>query len=764
MNDPNRSDPDPPRRDDTVDLDAGPAGGESTTSVISGALSTLETRLATVPRVVLREDETETKADPRVGSTSPEMPRTPGGSTRLQFLGQIAQGGMGAILRGRDPDLGRDVAVKVLLGKHHQRADLICRFVEEAQIGGQLQHPGIVPVYELGVFPNGRPFFAMKLLKGQTLTYLLDERGEEADLPRFLAIFESICQTVAYAHSRGVIHRDLKPSNVMVGSFGEVQVMDWGLAKVLRRQSTSDDVKPLPEDEEDTVIRTTRSAAVSDVSCSGSVIGTPAYMAPEQARGETENLDERCDVFALGSILCQILTGEAAYTGKSPLAIQLNAARGDLAHAFARLDAPPGTRSESLSSTGDDSPKRPTTPIDPELVALCKHCLAARPEDRPRDAAEVAARVMAYRTGVRERLRQAEIARAEQSARAEEATKRARVERHRRRLTVALAAALIGLVALGAGGWISRVHFRAARLEATERVVELAIDEAHQHLGNARSAPIGDLSKWHEAADAVRQAKLLLDQGEADPALAARVHQLVSLVASEQAEARRRGQELDRDRKFLARLNRIRNQQFQGGDVLDLKRTDADYSTAFREFGADPDALDPAKAGEILKRRSDPMGIAFFLDDWAQVRFDALKAPKTGKPVDQSWRRPVAVASAIDPDPWRNKVRALAGIDDLDAARHLATNEHELATQPARSLLLLAQILIGQDDKELAEAVLKRAWRLRPDDFWINSQLARISAKEQLRFATAAEALRPGAESRPLLEQAEAGDGENEPR
>jgi Protein kinase domain len=126
--------------------------------------------------------------------------------------------------RGHPAEEARDLAVKVLLEAHRDKPDLIRRFVEEAQIGGQLQHPGIVPIYELGTFADRRPCFAMKLVKGQTLAALLAGRSSPADgLPRFLGIFEQVCQTVAYAHARGVIHRDLKPSNVMVGSFGEVQ-------------------------------------------------------------------------------------------------------------------------------------------------------------------------------------------------------------------------------------------------------------------------------------------------------------------------------------------------------------------------------------------------------------------------------------------------------------------------------------------------------------------------------------------------------------
>src|SRR5262249_37574687 len=147
-----------------------------------------------------------------------------------------------------------------------------------------------------------RPFFTMKLVKGQTFAALLQARKDPADeRPRFLGIFEAVCQTMAYAHTRGVIHRDLKPSNIMVGSFGEVQVMGRGVAKFLPRGGVGDDAPAGKEDAQETVIATARSGAGSELSQAGSVLGTPAYMAPEQARGEIDRLDERADVFALGS-------------------------------------------------------------------------------------------------------------------------------------------------------------------------------------------------------------------------------------------------------------------------------------------------------------------------------------------------------------------------------------------------------------------------------------------------------------------------------
>ncbi len=303
---------------------------------------------------------------------------------------------MGVVLRARDPDLRRPLAIKMLLEEHQGRPELVQRFREEARLTGQLQHPGVPPVMELGALPDGRPFFAMKLIEGRTLAELLRPAGASPapcspdDLPRFLRYFEIVCQTVGYAHSRGVIHRDLKPSNVMVGAFGEVQVMDWGLAKVLGERSslarrasegpTPSLARRANEDSEGPTPSLARRANTDTQP--GQVIGTLAYMAPEQACGEVESLDERADVFGLGAILCVILTGEPPFRGSAHPDERTPPRQGDLSDAFARLDA---------------------CGADGELVRLARECLAPLREHRPANGAAVAQRVGQYLAGVQQR-------------------------------------------------------------------------------------------------------------------------------------------------------------------------------------------------------------------------------------------------------------------------------------------------------------------------------------------------------------------------
>ena len=233
-----------------------------------------------------------------------------------------AKGGMGEIWLADDPEIGRSVALKRMLGR--PRPDLQRRFLTEAQVTGQLEHPGIVPIHEVGANEQGQPFYAMKFVRGQTLQKVIDDhhaaksgRGNrDVEQFRLLHIFLSLCQTVAYAHSKGVLHRDLKPENVMLGSYGETLLLDWGLAKV---QGQPDQ----PAGDEPTYVQLDADSEAGTQA--GVIMGSPQYISPEAAGGLTAEVDQRSDVYLLGGILYAILTGLPPRRGKNLLDVSLKA-------------------------------------------------------------------------------------------------------------------------------------------------------------------------------------------------------------------------------------------------------------------------------------------------------------------------------------------------------------------------------------------------------------------------------------------------------
>ncbi|HEY7428795.1 MAG TPA: protein kinase, partial [Gemmataceae bacterium] len=290
-------------------------------------------------------------------------------------------GGMGEVWRGFDTLLARAVALKVLREQVFDDSGARARFEEEARHVGRLEHPSIVPIYDLGELPDGRPFFVMRLIHGPTLAKLLAARATPAeDLPRWVGVFAQVCAAVAFAHARGVIHRDLKPSNVMLSEFGEVLVLDWGIAKALAARPQPAQAPPTPG-LLSPLVGEAATAPGELETLPGQTKGTLAFMAPEQARGEASRVGKASDVFGLGGILCVTLTGQPPYTQAQ------QALAGDLTEAFARLDG---------------------CGADAELIGLAKACLEPAPEARPADAVEVSRRVKRYRDEVAARQAQEE--------------------------------------------------------------------------------------------------------------------------------------------------------------------------------------------------------------------------------------------------------------------------------------------------------------------------------------------------------------------
>ncbi|QDV35412.1 protein kinase domain-containing protein [Tautonia plasticadhaerens] len=668
-----------------------------------GLMETLPSGEGDATRGPLRDTQ-EGPEPPLVRPGSPGLLAPTGPPCRIRLLGEIARGGMGAILRGRDEVLGREVAVKVLLDRHRDRPDLIRRFVEEARIGGQLQHPGVVPIYELGAFDDRRPYFAMKLVEGRTLAALLAGRPSPADgLPRLLGVFEQVCQTMGYAHARGVVHRDLKPPNVMVGGFGEVQVMDWGLAKLLRRGGVTDDRPAEEVDEPESIDDAIGDGSGSDPSRAGSILGTPAYMSPEQARGEVGRLDERSDVFALGSILCEILTGQPAYAGRAADEVRRRAARGDTGEALARL-GPCGA--------------------DAELIALARDCLAVDPCARPRDAGVVASRLTAHLAGVQRRLREAERDRAVAEA-------RAGAERSRRRLQLGLAASILALMALG--GLATAYEVRRGHDRATRAARGLA--EVGALIDRARRRP-EEPGRWDEALEAIRGARDEVAGGGAGA---------LAMLAAQRADARAGLQDAERDAQLLRRLAELRVlRAFQG-----LVPSEEGYAQAFRDADLDLRSLPVDEVVARLRRRPGPVVVALvpYLDDWFMM-LGGGGAPGLERTL-------LEIGRAADPDPFRSRLRdlLLSARDrgalgaQLPALRGLATDP-EADELPAPTAVLLGWALAWAGDMEGEAALLERAVVRHPDDLWINLTLGYVLTQvnrpeDALRYYTVARALRP---------------------
>jgi serine/threonine protein kinase/formylglycine-generating enzyme required for sulfatase activity len=380
-------------------------------------------------------------------------------SSRYRILGEIGRGGMGAVLRVWDEDLRRPSAMKVVLGKDAESsADAVemrtlGRFLEEAQVTGQLDHPGIVPVHELGLDHDGRVYFTMRLVKGDDLRVIYERvrTGVDGWNPtRALGVLLKVCEAMAYAHDKGVLHRDLKPANVMVGKYGEAYVMDWGLARVLGQQDRHDlHLRPLAPSTQ-SVVRTERGAERHEtpdsplVTMDGAVVGTPAYMPPEQARGELEALGPHSDVYSMGAMLYELLAGHMPFVPGgarvSPHAVLMRV-----------LEGPPRPLSEL-------APRAPA-----ELVAIAEKAMAREPARRYRDMTALAKDLRAY---LEHRVVQAH-------ATGTWAETRKWVQRNR-----PLAASLAGiLLVLAAGVVTSTLYARradAARSEVADKNVELA--------------------------------------------------------------------------------------------------------------------------------------------------------------------------------------------------------------------------------------------------------------------------------------------------
>jgi eukaryotic-like serine/threonine-protein kinase len=682
--------------------------------------------------------------------------------TGYELESLIGEGGMGVVYRARDVALSRDVAVKFLQGRFAPASAIGLRFTEEARITSQLQHPGIPPVHQVGTLPDGRPFLAMKLIKGDTLDELLKRRNDPGvDRGRYLAVFEQMAQAVGYAHAHNVIHRDLKPANIMVGSFGEVQVMDWGLAKVLAAGQQPETL--VEETKLGTEIRSLRDEATQ----AGSLLGTPAFMPPEQAIGAVDQITTRSDVFGLGAILCVILTGQPPFLSESAESSRQKAARAKLDEAFARLDG---------------------CGAEPELIALTKRCLAPEPQDRPRDAGEVAEAITALRANAERRARQAEMERARAEVRAAE-------ERKRRRVKLALVLTLFTLIAVaGFAAWgiesvtaernaerltreaeqKSRENELLSRQLATERDVIAALNEA-QVLREEGWKQADDTARWALTLTAARssfkRAQSLLNSGDPTEELRARVSAIGTGLDQD-----------ERDRSLLAELDRIEEEsdlRFMVPAILSGRYAER-YSYAFRGYGIDLLAMPTSDAVTWLKRHRFRERLTTAVCNWEHVRPITdmqglgdvtliepaqISAAVAGEAAVQAlMSRPSirdrlkAIVNEVNDDPFAREWRdALASGNPVTFKKLFARPEfNRLSSRELSSLVDdLSNSILLIDHREILSELLSISYDRFPGDYWVNFRLGSSfivqSSKEleaqqrfnSIRYLTAAVAARP---------------------
>jgi len=579
---------------------------------------------------------------------------------------EIARGGMGIVYRARDPLLQREVALKLLHEELGGDPAAVERFVAEARVGGMLQHPGVVPVYACGRTQTGRPWFTMKLIEGQTLASLLAARPTPAhEQRRFLAILESVCRTIAFAHARGVVHLDLKPGNVMVGAFGEVQVVDWGLAALLPSMES----------------------ALGPGRREGEVFGTPAYMPPEQARGDAGQLDLRADLFALGAILCEILSGSPPYPD--------GRAASRRAAAEARLD-------EARARLAAASPA--------ELASLCLCCLDEDPGARPRDATEIADGIERSFAGLEARARAAEIAAAREG-------ERARHERRARRWTVAFAATVLVVVLGAAVGWSAWSRIEATRRQAVDSRASEALGEAARLLGQAESSL--DLGLYAQVRSAIDRAQALLAAGDGSAALLERASVLRARAQAEETQARLETERARTSAALLRRLEELRTPDDEDAYPSDPAERDGEYAAAFEELGLHPDLDEPQALAAELRERGLAVEVASHLDEWLDARLAGCL------PGEAQLRE---IVPLLDPDPARAAVRKAISRRSIDELARIAQGPDLARCLPA-TLHAFARALREFDPAhaELALFACRAAHVARPEDYPLTIEFARCA-------------------------------------
>jgi serine/threonine-protein kinase len=604
----------------------------------------------------------------------------------------LGEGGMGRVCKARQLSLNRDVALKLLKAGRFATDEDRRRFRIETEAVAALDHPHIVPIYEVGEH-DGQHYFAMKLIEGGSLARRLEDwrlpapakeaNGSPARAAATLVraraealarLLQKVARAVHHAHQRGILHRDLKPANILLAGT-EPHLTDFGLAKM------------------------TRGAA--DSTSTGAILGTPRYMAPEQAAGHNRDVTTLADVYSLGAILYELLAGEPPFRGPTDL--------------------------ETLLMVMKDEPVAPRThnPLVPRnLETICLKCLHKEPSRRYESAEELALDL--------ERFLNQEPIRARRVGVLERAWLWCR--RHPRELALATAATVVLVAALAAWSWIrtEQEQDRAARVAQTTRQGHAALEEAAGLQGEARAT--GDLQTWALAVRAAVRAETLLQEEGQDPLLLEQARSRRKVLEKEQRQAQQLDAARKRDRRMLGRLEECRFlKTMMSGDGFDTTGAVAGYEAAFREYGIDRDRLTAREASARVKASPLRADLASALDEWGLLCVDVKFKRLIGKLADRKvnaertpWLFEVARTADAD-DPWRNTLRARLTRPNLFT---ISTDLAKLARAadvkkvPPPSLALLGESLGNLGNPKEAVIFLRRAQDQHPGDPWLAYWLA----------------------------------------
>lgn len=599
-------------------------------------------------------------------------------SARYAAFASHAKGGLGEVFRATDTELNRTVALKRLQPRHADRAESRRRFLIEAEVTAQLEHPGIVPVYGLVRDEAGQPCYAMRFIEGQTLAEAIQQFHEQPgsfaarplEFRQLLGRLVAVCNAVGYAHSRSVIHRDLKPQNILLGAFGETLLVDWGMAK---RLTPPPDGASAAADPQLSALPATQefrspSPDFADETQPGSVLGTPAYMSPEQAAGRTDAIGPAADIYSLGATLYMLLTGKPAFEGGDWPKLQQQIQRGQ----FLR--------------------PRELKPAAPKpLEAICLKAMAAEPEQRYGSAAALAADLERWLAG--------------------EPTEAFKEPLHWRagRWAKANARVLLMLAAMAAIGALAYWDRRHAKTQF-EAIAENAFlrSKGHQERG-----------RWSEALATVKQIALPGDFADAEWSLRLRQQRLDLETALALEELRRQG---------AVQVGLMVDGSGQG--VLDSR-----FRKAFAAVGIDLDALAPEEAAARIRASAIREQLIEGLDVWSfAVRIEALLSDASRE--QERWLRLVRTAEAADDSPWRKKLRkSLTQLRWNDAAQlaqatlaEMDANAGKTAIGPTYLAMVAMMVEISETlnkaQGNLAERLLLRSLELHPRDFVLHCQLA----------------------------------------